>query len=135
MRIRIGVDATVDKLLRQPYARLLAVMIRWRWQMFAFGIALFLLTLGSIFGGFARVIFFPSIDADDIQAEYLLEPGAPEAVNKAVARRIEAALITLRAELKEESGKELILNHLTYSEQYTFQEECCGDQGAYIMDA
>jgi len=114
-RMRARVDATVNLLLRRPYAALLRIILKLRWQMVAFGIALLFVTFGLGQGGFIKFIFFPNLDADDIQVEYLLEPGAPEAVNDAFARRVETAAEEASAELtpQQTGNKDVFRGRLT----------------------
>jgi len=105
-RIRLKVDAAIERYMRQPYQRLLHMILRFHWQMVAFGIALFMITVGVISGGFIKILFFPAIDADNIQAEYLLLPGTPEHINNSLAKRIETTAGELNKELMEETGSD-----------------------------
>ncbi|MFT7626165.1 MAG: multidrug efflux pump subunit AcrB, partial [Myxococcota bacterium] len=114
-RGRIQVDRVVDLLMRRPYGWLLGWALKFRWPVLAFGLAMFVLTLGYVQGGLIKFVFFPNLDADDIQVDYLLEPGAPEAINDAFARRVEAAATVAESGLKEEQSgnKDVILGRLT----------------------
>lgn len=114
-RLRNRLDRLLDVLLRKPYALFLRRVLTLRWQMVAFGLALLLVTLGFIQGGFIKFVFFPDLDSDNIQLEYLLEPGAPEAVNAAIAERAEQAAEAVHQKVTAEQTDNMpvILGRLT----------------------
>ena len=114
-RMRRGTDRVMDLLLKRPYAFALKIFLRLRWPMVALGVALLLITIGYIRGGFIKFLFFPNLDADDIQAEYLLEPGAPESLNRDFVSRVERAASEASVGLKKEQtdGSDVIERGLT----------------------
>ncbi|MFT5430457.1 MAG: multidrug efflux pump subunit AcrB [Myxococcota bacterium] len=111
-RLRVRVDATVDRFMRVPYSALLRIILRFRWQTVVVGIGLLMLTGAYMGSGLIKIIFFPNLDSDSVEARYVLEPGAPEAVNEAFARRIERAAVATDAELTaEQTGGKTVMPH------------------------
>jgi multidrug efflux pump subunit AcrB len=63
------------------------------------GIALLIISIGALRGGIVKVIFFPDLDDDFIEARFLLEPGAPEQQVVNFATKVESAAEQIKAEL------------------------------------
>ena len=108
--IRTRVDAVVDAILRRPYGWLLRRILPYRWPVVAIGFALLIVSIGVLRGGIVRVIFFPDLDDDFIEANFILEPGAPEQRIVDFATKVEATVDTIRPTLnKEQSTPEPVI--------------------------
>ena len=104
------VDAVVDAILRRPYGWLLRHILPYRWPVVAIGFALLIVSIGVLRGGIVRVIFFPDLDDDFIEANFILEPGAPEQRIVDFATKVEATVDTIRPTLnKDQSTPEPVI--------------------------
>ena len=78
----------------------------------AAGIALFVLTLGVIQGGYVRFIFFPQVEGRYVTASLELRQGATAEATLAAALEVERAGRAAAAELKDPSGEPMV--HAVY---------------------
>ena len=111
--IRTRVDDIVDRLLRRPYGWCLARVLPYRWPVFAGGFTLLIMSIGMVNGGLVQVVFFPDLDDDFIEANFLLEPGAPERQTIAFTERVEAAANSLKPQLNaEQTGDQPVIRKI-----------------------
>ncbi|MCY4636345.1 MAG: efflux RND transporter permease subunit [Acidobacteria bacterium] len=89
---------------RSVYEPILEVALRWRYVTAAIGIATLTLTAALVLSGRLSFRFFPSVEAEFINAAVTMPLGTPiEATLQAVAK-FEAGATRLRARLEEETG-------------------------------
>ncbi|MEM9558448.1 MAG: efflux RND transporter permease subunit [Acidobacteriota bacterium] len=100
------VTRTLERVIHGPYARTLEWVLTWRYVTVSLAFAVLLLTAGLVGGGFVKFSFMPKIDADTMVAYLKMPQGTPADQTEAIARRIEAAAITVGTELEDELGLE-----------------------------
>jgi multidrug efflux pump subunit AcrB len=84
--------------------------IRWRYGVAGLTVAIFLISLSMIAGGFLKFTAFPELDGDTIVARVLLPQGTPLARTEQVVARLEDGLARVNAKLSPDQpdGAELI---------------------------
>lgn len=97
----------VENFIKKIYAPALEVALQWRYLTLAGGVALLLITVGMIGGGFVRFIFFPAVESDIVSVSVTLPAGSPAEITSVAVRRLEDASEKVRAELLEETGLDL----------------------------
>jgi len=86
------------------YQPFLDVAVRWRYLTASAGVAVLILTIGTIVGGYTNFVFFPSIEADFMSASVTMPQGSTvEATSQAISR-LESGAERLRSELQAEIG-------------------------------
>ena len=96
-----------------PYARLLARAIAWRYLTLSIGIAVLLLAVAWVAGGFLKFTFMPRVDADNMVAALTMMEGTPLAQTEAAVRRIEEAADRVRAEMDAAApGSPSVVKHI-----------------------
>ena len=95
-----------------PAATLLA---RWRYLTVGSVFAVLMLSVGLVASGTVKVIVFPTVEGDTVEARIALTPGLPLDRTQSVVRQLEDALKEVDEELSAntEGGKPLVLRVLT----------------------
>lgn len=94
-------------IVQRLYRPFLEVAIRWRYLTASAGLAMLILTVGTVLGGYTSFVFFPSIEADFMSASVTLPQGVSvEATSQAIAR-LEAGAERLRREVLAETGQDV----------------------------
>lgn len=91
------------------YQRILALALNWRYTAMLSFIMVFFLALSLIGGGWIQVRLLSSIEADASIANVSFARGVSVDITAAAVKRIEDEALKLKAQLKQESGKEQIL--------------------------
>ena len=102
-------DWAGDKLkgfIENTYTPFLRRAIEWRWTTLASFVAIMILMVGLVAGGWLRVVFFPEMEADFLSAQVELQEGAPESLIASVVQQMNSALREVNDELKAELGFE-----------------------------
>jgi len=106
-KFRKGLDKGFNFLRDKLYAKVLVQMIRHRYPVLAFSIALVMIITGLIQGNYISTTFFPPISfSDNMDAAVVLKPGTRENVTEAVLKKIEQATYDVDADLRAERGVE-----------------------------
>ena len=113
-RVQTKVSEALSWLIANTYRPTLRLAIAWRYLTLAIGVAMLLVTIGVIRGGWIKFNFLPSIEADNTAAILTLPQGTPVEVTAEAVHTIERAAIDLAAELEEEFGESPI-GHLQAS--------------------
>ncbi len=117
----------LERFVQRAYRPALEVGLRFRYATLALGITTLLLTVGLVGGGYIAFEFFPAVESDVISAAVTLPQGTPvEATSRAVAE-LEASAETMRRELRERSGEDLILHTLAAAGDQPWQGLLSGD--------
>jgi len=96
-----------------PFARLVERAVKWRYVTLAIGVAIFLMTVGFVAGGYIKFVFFDAIEADNVFSRLEMPLGTPIEQTRAIAEKIEqAAFDTIREFDAEREGKPSLLKHV-----------------------
>ena len=97
-------DRGLKSFVNGPFASFVERAVRWRYVTLAFGIAIFLTTVGIVAGGYVKFVFFDAIEADNVVALLKMPLGTPVEQTRAVAERIEAAAFDTIEEFDDKQG-------------------------------
>ena len=106
-RMRNRMDGGLKSFVDRVYRPALELGIRWRYLTVAIAVAMLLVTAGLVGGGWVRVVFMPPVDADFLSGSVTMPQGTPVAVTEAAVQHMEDAAQTLRAQVREGTGREL----------------------------
>ena len=93
------------------YAPSLRQALRHKWVTVVMPIALVMVTVGLIGGGFIGLTFFPFLDGDTLPVNVTLVPGRQEADTDSLLSRIERVAETVGTEMSAErsDGRQLVM--------------------------
>ena len=104
----------LEFLARRVYQPSLDFCLRWRYLTHATTIAVFMVCIGLVGGGFVRFVDFPKIPGDLVMAQLTMPLGtAPEVTEDAVRRIDEAARVLQRQLGEERPGPNAVQRYLT----------------------
>ena len=106
-RMRNRIDGALKRFIDRVYRPLLEHGIQMRYLTVAIAIAVLLLTVGLVGGGWVRVVFMPPVDADYLSASVTMPQGTPVEVTEGAVRHLEETAEILRTEFRAENGREL----------------------------
>jgi len=97
VRFTNKINQTTQKMLTWfifgPFARFVARAVKWRYVTLATGIAVFLVTIGFVAGGYIKFVFFDVVEADNMIATLKMPLGTPVEQTRKVVERIDAAAL------------------------------------------
>ncbi len=102
VRFQNRFDRLFLRFIDRAYRPSLRLGLRLRYITFAVGIAMLLLTLGMLGGGWIKFVFFPSIDADNVVAQLTMPLGSPVEVTEKAVRLLEKTAHELDKEFDTE---------------------------------
>ena len=100
------VDVNLKRFIEQVYKPFLARAIAYRWTTLSAFIAVAILMIGLVAGGFIRISFFPEFGGDFIMAQIEIQEGAPDELIVDIVGEMTNALHEVDDELKAEYGFE-----------------------------
>ena len=102
---RRGFDRMFDAFRSGPFDRLVRLSFRWRYVTVAIGVAGFIMgAVAPMMAGKVPFVFFPSVEAETINARVVFNAGTPEADVVAALGRIEEALGEAERKLQRENA-------------------------------
>lgn len=110
--IRARVEAAVDWSRERLVGPIVDLTIRWRYATAGLSLAVLLLSISMLAGGFLKFTAFPELDGDTIVARVLLPQGTPLSRTEQVVAELQAGLDKVNADLTPEQpeGARLIRN-------------------------
>ncbi|MBM4202208.1 MAG: efflux RND transporter permease subunit, partial [Gammaproteobacteria bacterium] len=113
-RIRSRLNGGVERFVDRIYRPCLDTALRWRYLTVSIFIAAMLLVAALPYSGRVRVALEADVTRDYFRVELLLPPGSPPAERRALAKRVETALYSLRDELDrgQPPGTPSVVAHL-----------------------
>ena len=91
-RFRRWFDGGFERLRDGPFRRLVAVVVAWRYLTLAGAAAVLVLSVGLVAGGRLEFVFFPSPEAETINANVLFAPGTPRERTREMVLELDRAL-------------------------------------------
>ena len=107
------ISRKLESFATNTYAPFLDKVIHWRYISFCTAIAVMLITIGLLLGGFFKFEVFPAVDGYVISANVEFPNGTPPEVTKAAVEKIEEALLRLAERTETRSGDPLIQDRYT----------------------
>ena len=98
---QIRFSSKFETIVKSVYGRSLAVMLSWRYTVFALGVALLLITFGYVKSGKMGMVLFPKVESDYAFCEIYLPYGTPESA----VRQVENRLVDTAKKTVDENGK------------------------------
>jgi multidrug efflux pump subunit AcrB len=113
LRFRRGLESFIQRV----YAPVLDLSLRNRYITVATAIAIFLITVSLIIGGFIKFTFMPEIDSDNLVAQLTMPQGTPLDQTRNVVKRLETAAEQMRQEYDEQRppGATSVIRHMQSS--------------------
>ena len=100
------VDGQLRRFIEKGYKPFLTSAIEYRWTTLSAFIAIAVVILGLVGGGFIRLSFFPEFGGDFLKAEVEIQEGAPDALIVDIVKQMNDSLREVDDELKAEYGFE-----------------------------
>jgi multidrug efflux pump subunit AcrB len=119
-RLQRKIADGLEKFVHKVYQPTLRVLLRWRYVTAAGFIALLVITLGVVAGGWIQFKFMPDVEGDILSAKVELAQGVPFEETERVVKRIEEAANELGERHREADGKPIILHMLSSSGSQPF---------------
>ena len=99
-------DGKLKRFIANVYMPFLARAIEYRWATLGGFISIAIVMLYLVMFGWVRVVYFPEMEADYVNAEVELQEGAPESLIASIVKEMDRALREVNDELKAETGDE-----------------------------
>ncbi len=97
-RVNLRTDRAMNAFVNGRFARFVEWAVRWRYVTLAVGLAIFLVTIGLVAGGYIEFVFFDAVEADNMVALLTMPLGTPVERTREIAERIEQAAVGVVAE-------------------------------------
>lgn len=98
------VDMRLKRFIETAYKPFLARAIEFRWTTLAAFLAVAILMIGLVAGGFIRISFFPEFGGDFLMAQVEIQEGAPDELIVGIVQEMTDALHEVDDELKADYG-------------------------------
>jgi len=111
-RLQHAVAHGLQRFVRTVYGPFLERALDWRYLTVASGAGVLIVVAGLVGGGWARFVFFPHVEGDNVVAFVTMPQGTPAAVTAEAVRRLEESAERLRQELEAEGEGAGIFRHV-----------------------
>ncbi len=112
-RISNWTEQRLERFVNGRFAAFVARAVKWRYVTLAGGLAIFLITIGFIAGGYIKFTFFDPVEADNMLAALTMPQGTPVEQTQEIADRIEQAALQVAEEFDgRRRGKRSIIKHV-----------------------
>ena len=112
-RINKVTHKALDRFINGPLVRSVERAVKWRYVTLATGIAIFLVTIGIIAGGYIKFVFFDSVEADNLVAELKMPLGTPYEQTQKNIKKVEQAAFEIISEIdKSQPEKPSVMKHM-----------------------
>ncbi|WP_305041133.1 efflux RND transporter permease subunit [Geoalkalibacter sp.] len=101
-RVRRRFGRALDAFIAGPYRRTLDLCLRFRYATLAAAVAVLLLSVGLVGGGFIRFLFMPAVDGDVVLVSLEMPPGTPVELTREAQEHIVAQAYATVAEFDEQ---------------------------------
>ncbi len=113
-KIQHWTEQRLEAFIKGTFANFVITAVRWRYVTLATGLAIFIILIGWIAGGYIKVVFFDPVEADNMVATITMPQGTPVWQTQQVAERIESAAEQVRREFDANNkNKPSIIKHIS----------------------
>ncbi|MHC4395514.1 MAG: efflux RND transporter permease subunit [Planctomycetota bacterium] len=112
-KIQARTERRLEAFINGPFTAFVTRAVKGRYITLATAIAIFVITVGWIKGGYIKIVFFDPVEADNMIATVVMPQGTPAEQTKKVADRIEQAVEQVRREFDaDRQGKLSVIKHI-----------------------
>jgi multidrug efflux pump subunit AcrB len=112
-KLQAGTESRLESFINGPFAAFVKRAVKFRYITLATGLAIFLITVGWIVGGYIKIVFFDPVEADNMVATISMPQGTPVSQTQQVADKIEQAVEQVRREFDtSREGKPSVVKHI-----------------------
>jgi len=112
-KINYWTEKRLYRFVNGPFARFVTRAIRRRYVTLATGVAIFLITVGFVAGGYIKFVFFDTIEADNMIAMLTMPQGTPVEQTRQIVEGIEKSAFDVIAEFdSERRDKPSLMKHI-----------------------
>ncbi|UCF00441.1 MAG: efflux RND transporter permease subunit [Planctomycetota bacterium] len=112
-KIQNWTERRLESFINGPFADFVIKTVRWRYVTLATGLAVFIITIGWIAGGYIKVVFFDPVEADFVIATVKMPQGTPVRKTQQVIDKLERAFEQVRGEFdSRRDGQASIVKHM-----------------------
>jgi len=112
-KINYWTEKRLYRFVNGPFARFVTRAIRRRYMTLATGVAIFLITVGFVAGGYIEFVFFDTIEADNMIAMLTMPQGTPVEQTRQIIEGIEKSAFDVIAEFdSERRDKPSLMKHI-----------------------
>jgi multidrug efflux pump subunit AcrB len=113
-KINIWTDKVLKRFINGPFANFVLKAVKWRYLTLAVGIAIFVVTVSFIAGGYIKFVFFDAVEADNMLALLTMPLGTPVEQTTEIINGIEKAAFRVLEEFdSRRPGKPSLLKHIS----------------------
>jgi multidrug efflux pump subunit AcrB len=105
----------LELFVKGPFTRFICFAVRWRYATLSCAVAVLMITIGFIAGGYIKFTFFDPVEADNMVALLTMPQGTPIEQTEEIVERIEKAADQVRSEFDvgRSDGKSIFRHVLT----------------------
>jgi len=92
--------------IHRIYKPFLEMCLRARYVTLAAGVAILMMTIGLVAGGYVKFFYFPAVEGDNVVATLTLPQGTPATVTQGLIQRLQDKAFELEGQLKKEGVSE-----------------------------
>ncbi len=112
-KLRLAVERRLFAFVKGPFASFVERAVKGRYVTLAVGIAIFLVTIGWIAGGYIKIVFFDPVEADNMLATLTMPQGTPVQQTQRIVERIEKAALQVQRQFDaNRPGKPSLFRHM-----------------------
>ena len=107
-RWRKAITSGLDYVINRIYGPFVRRAVRYRYITLSTALAIVLVTVGFVMGGFVHFVFFPSTDENQIIATVEFPQGTPTEITEQAVLKTESALWDLVSDIKKDVGSDIV---------------------------
>ncbi len=112
-KFRLRVGAKLDNFINGKFAIIVEMAVKWRYVTISTGIAVLLICVGIVAGGYVKFTFFDAVEADNMTAFLTMPQGTPVEKTIEIIERVEKAALEVVAEYdSDNAGGESVMKHI-----------------------
>jgi multidrug efflux pump subunit AcrB len=112
-KIQIRTEQRLEAFVNGPFADFVIHSVKWRYVTLSVGLAIFIITLGYIAGGYMKIVFIDPVEADNMVATLAMPRGTPVKQTEQITKKIEKAVEQVRREFDaNRPDKPSIIKHV-----------------------
>jgi multidrug efflux pump subunit AcrB len=112
-KFRLWVGVRLDNFINGRFATIVTIAVKWRYVTISTAIAVLLVCVGFVVGGYVKFTFFDAVEADSMAAFLTMPQGTPVEKTIEIIERIEKAVLEVVAEYDSDNADgESVMKHI-----------------------